>query len=160
MKQRIAATMLIALLPLSLAACGGQKSDSASTTPSAEASTSAAAPTQAAPASSDEATADACMKLAASTISEASQQVTTDPQKAVEAWQALTDAYKSASSSISNADVKNAVDNLAKDAQAVTDQIKAVYVENDLSKIAEYTNAIQNMSSHQETLTNLCNVNK
>ena len=27
MKQRIAATMLIALLPLSLAACGGQKSD-------------------------------------------------------------------------------------------------------------------------------------
>ena len=126
MKQRIAATMLIALLPLSLAACGGQKSDSASTTPSAE----------------------------------ASQQVTTDPQKAVEAWQALTDAYKSASSSISNADVKNAVDDLAKDAQAVTDQIKAVYVENDLSKIAEYTNAIQNMSSHQETLTNLCNVNK
>lgn len=166
MKQRIAATMLIALLPLSLAACGGQKSDSASTTPSAEASTSAAAPTQAAPASSDESTADACMKLAApmteaaSTISEASQQVTTDPQKAVEAWQALTDAYKSASSSISNADVKNAVDDLAKDTQAVTDQIKAVYVENDLSKIAEYTNAIQNMSSHQETLTNLCNVNK
>jgi hypothetical protein len=100
------------------------------------------------------------MTEAASTISEASQQVTTDPQKAVEAWQALTDAYKSASSSISNADVKNAVDNLAKDAQAVTDQIKAVYVENDLSKIAEYTNAIQNMSSHQETLTNLCNVNK
>ena len=30
MKQRIAATMLIALLPLSLAACGGQKSDSGS----------------------------------------------------------------------------------------------------------------------------------
>ena len=44
MKQHIAATMLIALLPLSLAACGGQKSDSASTTPSAEASTSAAGP--------------------------------------------------------------------------------------------------------------------
>ena len=56
--------------------------------------------------------------------------------------------------------MKNAVDNLAKDAQAVTDQIKAVYVENDLSKIAEYTNAIQNMSSYQETLTNLCNVDK
>ena len=56
--------------------------------------------------------------------------------------------------------MKNAVDNLAKDAQAVTDQIKAVYVENDLSKIAEHTNAIQNMSSHQETLTNLCNVDK
>ncbi len=73
---------------------------------------------------------------------------------------AQTDAYKSASSSISNADVKNAVDDLAKDAQAVTDQIKAVYVENDLSKIAEYTNAIQNMVSHQETLTNLCNVGK
>ena len=100
------------------------------------------------------------MAEAASAISEASQQVTTDPQKALEAWQALTDAYKSASSSISNTDVKNAVDNLAKDAQAVTDQIKAVYVENDLSKIAEYTNAIQNMSSYQETLTNLCNVHK
>ena len=114
MKQRIAATMLIALLPLSLAACGGQKSDSPSTTPSAEASTSAAAP---------------------------------------------TDAYKSASSSISNADVKNAVDDLAKDAQAVTDQIKAVYVENDLSKLGEYTTAIQNMTSHQETLSNLCDVN-
>ena len=42
----------------------------------------------------------------------------------------------------------------------MTDQIKAVYVENDLSKIAEYTNAIRNMSSHQETLTNLCNVGK
>ena len=118
------------------------------------------------PASSDESTADACMKLAApmteaaSTISEASQQVTTDPQKAVEAWQALTDAYKSASSSISNAELKKTVDNLAKDAKAVTDQIKAVYVENDLSKLAEYTNAIQDMSSHQETLTNLCNANK
>ena len=56
--------------------------------------------------------------------------------------------------------MKKTVDDLAKDAQAVTDQIKAVYVENDLSKIAEYTNAIQNMSSHQETLTNLCNVDK
>ena len=44
--------------------------------------------------------------------------------------------------------------------QVTTDQIKAVYVENDLSKIAEYTTAIQNMSSHQETLTNLCNVDK
>ena len=166
MKQRIAATMLIALLPLSLAACCGQKSDSASTTPSAEASTSATAPTQAAPASSDESTTDACMKLAApmtkaaSTIAEASQQVTTDPQKAMEAWQALTDAYKSASSSLSNADVKKTVDDLAKDAQAVTDQIKAVYVDNDLSKLAEYTTAVQNMSTHQETLNKLCNVDK
>ena len=100
------------------------------------------------------------MAEAASSISEASQQVTTDPQKAVEAWQALTDAYKSASSSISNTDVKKTVDDLAKDAQAVTDQIEAVYIENDLSKLAEYTNAIQDMSSHQETLTNLCDVNK
>ena len=73
---------------------------------------------------------------------------------------AQTDAYKSASSSISNAEVKKTVDDLAKDAHAVTDQIKAVYVENDLSKLAEYTNAIQDMSSHQETLTNLCNANK
>ena len=100
------------------------------------------------------------MTEAASTIAEASQQVTTDPQKAVEAWQALTDANKSASSSISNTDVKKTVDDLAKDAQAVTDQIEAVYVENDLSKLAEYTNTIQDMSSHQETLTNLCDVNK
>ena len=73
---------------------------------------------------------------------------------------AQTDAYKSASSSISNADVKNAVDDLAKDAQAVTDQIKAVYVDNDLSKLAEYTTAVQNMSTHQETLNKLCNVDK
>ena len=100
------------------------------------------------------------MAEAASAISEASQQVTTAPQKAVEAWQALTDANKSASSSISNTDVKKTVDDLAKDAQAVTDQIEAVYVENDLSKLAEYTNTIQDMSSHQETLTNLCDVNK
>ena len=42
----------------------------------------------------------------------------------------------------------------------MTDQIKAVYVDNDLSKLPKYTNAIQNMSSHQETLTNLCNVDK
>ena len=82
------------------------------------------------------------------------------PPEGREAWQALTDAYKSASSSISNTDVKKTVDDLAKDAQAVTDQIEAVYIENDLSKLAEYTNAIQDMSSHQETLTNLCNANK
>jgi len=100
------------------------------------------------------------MAEAASAISEASQQVTTDPQKAVDAWQALTDAYKSASGSISNADVKKTVDDLAKDAQAVTDQIKAVYVDNDLSKLAEYTTAVQNMSTHQETLNKLCNVDK
>lgn len=100
------------------------------------------------------------MTEAASTIAEASQQVTTDPQKAVDAWQALTDAYKSASGSISNADVKKTVDDLAKDAQAVTDQIKAVYVDNDLSKLAEYTTAVQNMSTHQETLNKLCNVDK
>lgn len=81
------------------------------------------------------------------------------PPRRARARQALTDAYKSASSSISNADVKNAVDDLAKDAQAVTDQIKAVYVENDLSKLGEYTTAIQNMTSHQETLSNLCDVN-
>ena len=55
--------------------------------------------------------------------------------------------------------MKNAVDDLAKDAQAVTDQIKAFYVENDLSKLGEYTTAIQNMTSHQETLSNLCDVN-
>ena len=54
--------------------------------------------------------------------------------------------------------VKKTVNNLAKDAQVVTDQIKAVYVENDRSKLAEYTNAIQDMSSHQETLSNLCDV--
>ena len=56
--------------------------------------------------------------------------------------------------------VKKTVNDLAKDAQVVTDQIKAVYVENDRSKLAECTNAIQNMISHQETLTNLCNVGK
>ena len=54
--------------------------------------------------------------------------------------------------------VKKTVNDLAKDAQVVTDQIKAVYVENDRSKLAEYTNAIQDMSSHQETLSNLCDV--
>ena len=56
--------------------------------------------------------------------------------------------------------VKKTVNNLAKDAQVVTDRIKAVYVENDLSKLGEYTTAIQNMSSHQETLTNLRNADK
>ena len=55
--------------------------------------------------------------------------------------------------------VKKTVNDLAKDAQVVTDQIKAVYVENDLSKLGEYTTAIQNMTSHQETLSNLCDVN-
>ena len=54
--------------------------------------------------------------------------------------------------------VKKTVNDLAKDAQVVTDQIKAVYVENDRSKLAEYTNAIQDMSSHQETLSTLCDV--
>ena len=54
--------------------------------------------------------------------------------------------------------VKKTVNDLAKDAQVVTDQIKAVYVENDRSKLTEYTNAIQDMSSHQETLSNLCDV--
>ena len=54
--------------------------------------------------------------------------------------------------------VKKTVNDLAKDAQVVTDQIKAVYVENDSSKLAEYTNAIQDMSSHQETLSNLCDM--
>lgn len=54
--------------------------------------------------------------------------------------------------------VKKTVNDLAKDAQVVTDQIKAVYVENDRSKLAEYTNAIQDMSSHQETLSNLCDI--
>lgn len=54
--------------------------------------------------------------------------------------------------------VKKTVNDLAKDAQVVTDQIKAVYVENDRSKLAEYTNAVQDMSSHQETLSNLCDM--
>ena len=54
--------------------------------------------------------------------------------------------------------VKKTVNDLAKDTQVVTDQIKAVYVENDRSKLAEYTNAIQDMSSHQETLSNLCDM--
>ena len=54
--------------------------------------------------------------------------------------------------------VKKTVNDLAKDAQVVTDQIKAVYIENDRSKLAEYTNAIQDMSSHQETLSNLCDM--
>lgn len=56
--------------------------------------------------------------------------------------------------------VEKTVNDLAKDAQVVTDRINAVYVENDLSKLGEYTTAIQNMSSHQETLTNLRNADK
>ena len=41
MKQRIAAAMLITLMPLSLAACGGEKANSSSTTPSSEPSSTA-----------------------------------------------------------------------------------------------------------------------
>ena len=42
--------------------------------------------------------------------------------------------------------------------KTVNDLAKDVYVENDRSKLAEYTNAIQDMSSHQETLSNLCDM--
>ena len=41
MKQRIAAAMLITLMPLSLAACGGEKANSSSATPSSESSSAA-----------------------------------------------------------------------------------------------------------------------
>lgn len=44
MKQRIAAAMLITLMPLSLAACGGEKANSSSTTPSSEPSSAATHP--------------------------------------------------------------------------------------------------------------------
>ena len=57
MKQRIAAAMLIILMPLSLAACGGEKANPSSATPSSE-SSSAATQNTAIKKSVDQVTAD------------------------------------------------------------------------------------------------------
>jgi len=118
MKQRIAAAMLITLIPLSLAACGGEKANSSSATPSSESSSTATQNTAPAGNQSKE---DACKEIekamadASETVTSATSEMGTDPASIKNAFDSIADAYATASEKISNEDIKKSVDQVTAD---------------------------------------------
>lgn len=95
-------------------------------------------------------------------MSEASEAISklasgaSDPQKAVDTWDALVKAYQKVEESVSNAEVKAAVAAVTKDVTAVRDAIKKVYIDKDTTAMTDFTKATQSMSTSLAALTKLC----
>ena len=158
MKQRIAAAMLITLMPLSLAACGGEKANSSSTTPSSESSSAA---TQNTAPAGNQSTEDACKEIekamadASETVTSATSEMGTDPASIKNAFDSIADAYATASEKISNEDIKKSVDQVTADWRNAGEKAAAISTTNG-SGLNEYTQAVNDVSTHQNELFATC----
>ena len=158
MKQRIAAAMLITLMPLSLAACGGEKANSSSATPSSESSSAATQNTVPAGNQSKE---DACKEIekamtdASETVTSATSEISTDPASIKNAFDSIADAYATASEKISNEDIKKSVDQVTADWRNAGEKAAAISTTNG-SGLNEYTQAVNDVSTHQNELFATC----
>lgn len=158
MKQRIAAAMLITLMPLSLAACGGEKANSSSATPSSESSSAATQNTASAGNQSKE---DACKEIekamtdASETVTSATSEISTDPASIKNAFDSIADAYATAIEKISNEDIKKSVDQVTADWRNAGKKAAAISTTNG-SGLNEYTQAVNDVSTHQNELFATC----
>ena len=158
MKQRIAAAMLITLMPISLAACGGEKANSSSATPSSESSSAATQNTAPAGNQSKE---DACKEIekamadASETVMSATSEISTDTASIKNAFDSIADAYATASEKISNEDIKKSVDQVTADWLNAGEKAAAISTTNG-SGLNEYTQAVNDVSTHQNELFATC----
>ena len=127
MKRRIAAALLVTLLPLGMAACGSQSK------------------------------ADACKEVqgAATKVVEdfsASSAALTDPQALKDQMAKTADTFKEAAKKVSNKEVKAAFNDVLKDLDKHVD----FYRTNTHSTSPEYEQNEQDIDNHGQVLKNLC----
>jgi len=156
MNRRIAALAIAVTAVLGLTACS-----SGSDAPNEEPAASAPATAPEEPTSSEQSVAEACLELAgpmqeASTTMAGLADAASDPQAAVDAWTALVEAYEDFAASLTNAEVKAAAADVARDTGAVRDVIAVIYVDGDTGAIAELTTATTDMQESLTALTTLC----
>lgn len=136
MNRRILAITAAFALPLGLAACGG---DGAS--------------------AEGQSVDEACAAIA-DPLNEAASSLNavdpTDPEAATSALTTVADAYKSAVSSVTNTEVKSAVQTAEADLTAVTELMGKVLEDPASATEAELTAADQKMQASQNALLSLC----
>lgn len=129
MKRRIAAAILVTLLPLGMAACGSQSK------------------------------ADACKLLekplndAGLALVNSAQNG--DASSIADTYATFATTYEEASKKITNKEIKTSVDQVAQDWRKVGENASAV-ANMDLSKMNEYMQAVEDMSAHQDALFETC----
>ena len=129
MKRRIAAAILVTLLPLGMAACGSQSK------------------------------ADACKLLekplndAGLALVNSAQNG--DATSIADTYTTFATTYEEASKKITNKEIKTSVDQVAQDWRKVGENASAV-ANMDLSKMNEYMQAVEDMSAHQDALFETC----
>ena len=129
MKRRIAAALLVTLLPLGMAACGSQSK------------------------------ADACKEVqgAATKVVEdfsASSAALTDPQALKDQMAKTADTFKEAAKKVSNKEVKDALDPYVESLNKLKDMDPAGALSGD----TEYTTAVSDASTKANALASLCGI--
>ena len=79
-----------------------------------------------------------------------------DPQSAVDTWQALTDMFTDFSEEVDNAEVAALAKPVGTAAQALTDSIKTVFVDQDMAAMTDYTQATEDFSAAYQELLEVC----
>ena len=157
MKRRIAAALLITLLPLGMAACGGNKSDNSTASPDGNAS---ATPSQGA--ESDQSVTDACATIEPSVratseeLSAAAQEARSNPQKGLDTLKSLTSRLEDTASTISNANVKDSLDAVIADMGAAAASAEDLLSNHDPSAFSDLQAALQQLSASLADLQDLC----
>jgi len=129
MKRRIAAAILVAVLPLGMAACGSQSKE------------------------------DACKEAQNANLTLAQQAAATngasltDPQAAKEQFNTMLDAYKTAASKVSNKEVKPALDKVITDLETIKD-----FDFTTLNPSGEQMEAMTTFASDALQLNNICGI--
>ena len=129
MKRRIAAAILVAVLPLGMAACGSQSKE------------------------------DACKEVQNANLTLAQQAAATngasltDPQAAKEQFNTMLDAYKTAASKVSNKEVKPALDKVITDLETIKD-----FDFTTLNPSGEQMEAMTTFASDALQLNNICGI--
>ena len=128
MKRRIAAAILVAVLPLGMAACGSQSKE------------------------------DACKEVQNANLTLAQQAAATngasltDPQAAKEQFNTMLDAYKTAASKVSNKEVKAAFNDVLKDLDKSVEFLR----DDTPTTSPEYEQNEEDIDNHGQVLKNLC----
>lgn len=158
MKRRLTAAFLITLLPLSLAACASTKSEDSAASPTPEASTSA--PSQ--DSTSEQTVTEACDKIRSNLqqtktdFEAATQDALTNPQKAVEAFNSLKSSLQSTASLINNAEVKDSLDGVVADMNAVGESIQDVLSNPSADALSDLRASFDQLTTSFTELKDIC----
>ncbi|MHA3682730.1 hypothetical protein ACXR2W_00510 [Leucobacter sp. HY1908] len=89
-------------------------------------------------------------------MQESMEDATSDPQAAVAVWTDLTNGFETIAAEAQNDEVKAAATTVHTDVAAMRDAVQKVFVNNDVSLMAEYTAAAEAMGKSYSALLTLC----